>query len=328
MKTALITGIFGQDGSYLAELLQAKGYAVHGVARAERSSQSVAIAQHLASRGVRTVLHVCDLLDYDSVAALFSALQPDECYHLAAVHYASSTSPEAEADAGRQVYEVNLRTGANCIFAVRAQSPRTRLVLAGSCLMYDALTASPQRETMPFASHSMYGLAKAAVAELARGVRASAGLHVSNAILYNHESPRRGDAFVTQKIARQVARIKRGDATTLTLANLDSRKDWGHAADYVQGLWRMAQQATGDDYILATGETHSVEEFVGQAFEIAQVPRWRDHVRLDASLVARPPLTLVGDARKARDILGWSPQVAFPVLVQQMVTAAMNGRLD
>lgn len=327
-KTSLITGLFGQDGSYLAELLSRKGYEVHGVARTPLGEASERIARHLTASGISPVLHACDLNDPAAVGDLIGSLKPDECYHLAATHFSSEATAEERSRIAARLYRNNVLSGSNLIHAVQGRSPSTRLVLAGSCLMYDATDRTPQDEGLPYRSNSAYGLSKIAVAELAKAYRERDGLHLSNAALYNHESPRRPDSFVTRKIAEAVAGIKKGEIDSFVLGNVNARKDWGFAGDYVEGLWRMAQQPAGDDFILATGVTHSVEEFLVHAFRAVGVSDWTPYVKVNDKLATSLPIELRGDASKAARKLSWKPAVGFPELVERMVKASLNGRLE
>lgn len=324
-KRALITGIFGQDGSYLAEILQEKGYEVHGVARMPLSRNAERIQRFLKSKGISPAIHECRLDRFSEVANLLERLKPDECYHLAATQYSSSTSSSTRDTVARQLYQNNVLTGSNLIYSMKEHSPQTRLVLAGSCLMFDATRETHQDEKTPYASKSDYGLSKIAVASLAKAFRESLGLPISTAILYNHESPRRDGSFVTQKIAHTVVLIKERRQEKLTLANLDSQKDWGYAKDYAYGMWLMSQQETPDDYILATGTGHTVQEFVKEAFHAVGILEWEKYVDLDQSIASVCEAILIGNPEKACRQLGWRHSKTFPELVKWMVTSAMEG---
>lgn len=319
MKRALITGITGQDGSYLADFLLGKGYEVHGIIR-RASTFNTARIDHLYQdphvHGVRLFLHYGDLADSVHLVKLLYKLQPDEIYHLGAQSHVrvSFEIPEYTADV----------TGIGTIRileAVREAGVKPRFYQASSSEMFGKVQEVPQTERTPFWPRSPYGVAKVFSYWATVNYRESYGLHASNGILFNHESPRRGETFVTRKITRAVARIKCGLDKELYLGNLDARRDWGYAPEYVEGMWLMLQQDRPDDYILATNETHSVREFVEVAFERVGLD-WKDFVRHDQRY-ERPAEVdlLIGDATKAKKILNWEPQVRFEELVRIMVDA-------
>src|SRR5476651_776749 len=279
MKKALITGITGQDGSYLADLLLAKGYEVHGIIR-RASTFNTARIDHLYQdphvHGVRLFLHYGDLSDSVNLVKLLYDLKPDEIYHLAAQSHVrvSFDIPEYTSDI----------TGIGTIRileAIRETGVRPRFYQASSSEMFGKVQAVPQIETTPFWPRSPYGVAKVFAYWATVNYRESYGLHASNGILFNHESPRRGETFVTRKITRAVAAIKWGLQKELYLGNLDAKRDWGYAPEYVEGMWRMLQQPAGDDYVLATNETHSVKEFVVEAFAHVGLD-WEKFVKYDA----------------------------------------------
>ena len=319
MKRALITGITGQDGSYLADLLLDKGYEVHGIIR-RASTFNTARIDHLYQdphvNGVRLFLHYGDLADSVHLVKLIYKLQPDEIYHLGAQSHVrvSFDIPEYTADV----------TGIGTIRileAIREAGVKTRFYQASSSEMFGKVQEVPQTERTPFWPRSPYGVAKVFAHWATVNYRESYGLHASNGILFNHESPRRGETFVTRKISRSVARIKCGLDKSLFLGNLDARRDWGYAPEYVQGMWLMLQQDGPDDYVLATNETHSVREFVELAFERVGLD-WKEYVKHDARY-ERPAEVdlLIGDASKAKKLLNWEPQVRFEELVRIMVDA-------
>jgi GDPmannose 4,6-dehydratase len=319
VKRALITGITGQDGSYLADFLLGKGYEVHGIIR-RASTFNTARIDHLYQdphvHGVRLFLHYGDLADSVHLVKLLYKLQPDEIYHLGAQSHVrvSFEIPEYTADV----------TGIGTIRileAVREAGVKPRFYQASSSEMFGKVQEVPQTERTPFWPRSPYGVAKVFSYWATVNYRESYGLHASNGILFNHESPRRGETFVTRKITRAVARIKCGLDKELYLGNLDARRDWGYAPEYVQGMWLMLQQDRPDDYILATNETHSVREFVEVAFERVGLD-WKEFVRHDQRY-ERPAEVdlLIGDATKAKKILNWEPQVRFEELVRIMVDA-------
>lgn len=319
MKRALITGITGQDGSYLAELLLAKGYEVHGIIR-RASTFNTGRIDHLYQdphvKGTRLFLHYGDLSDSVNLVKLLYELQPDEIYHLAAQSHVrvSFDIPEYTAD-------ITAIGAIRILEAVRETGVRPRFYQASSSEMFGLASEVPQRETTPFHPRSPYAVSKVFAYWATINYRESYGLFATNGILFNHESPRRGETFVTRKITRAVARIKAGLEDKLYLGNLDARRDWGYAPEYVEAMWRMLQHDEPDDFVIATGETHSVREFCEEAFGYVGLD-WRDYVAHDPRYErpAEVPL-LVGDASKARRILGWEPKVRFKELVRIMVDA-------
>jgi GDPmannose 4,6-dehydratase len=319
MKRALITGITGQDGSYLADLLLAKGYEVHGIIRRASTFNTDRI-DHLYQdphvHGVRLFLHYGDLADSVSLVKLLYELQPDEIYHLGAQSHVrvSFDIPEYTAD-------VTAVGTIRILEAIREAGVRPRFYQASSSEMFGKAQQVPQTEVTPFWPRSPYGVAKVFSYWATVNYRESYDLHASNGILFNHESPRRGETFVTRKISRGVARIKAGLDQALYLGNLEARRDWGYAPEYVEGMWRMLQQDGPDDYVLATNETHSVKEFVEQAFAHVDLD-WKEFVRFDKRY-ERPAEVdlLIGDAAKAKRQLDWEPKVRFKELVDIMVEA-------
>jgi GDPmannose 4,6-dehydratase len=319
VKRALITGITGQDGSYLADFLLGKDYEVHGIIR-RASTFNTSRIDHLYQdphvHGVRLFLHYGDLADSVHLVKLLYKLQPDEIYHLGAQSHVrvSFDIPEYTADV----------TGIGTIRileAIRESGVKPRFYQASSSEMFGKVQEVPQTEKTSFWPRSPYGVAKVFSYWATVNYRESYGLHASNGILFNHESPRRGETFVTRKISRAVARIKCGLDKALYLGNLDARRDWGYAPEYVQGMWLMLQQDRPDDYILATNETHSVREFVELAFERVGLD-WKEFVKHDGRY-ERPAEVdlLIGDATKAKKMLNWEPQVRFEELVRIMVDA-------
>ncbi len=319
MKKALITGITGQDGSYLADLLLKKGYQVHGIIR-RASTFNTARIDHLYQdphvHGVNLFLHYGDLADSVNLVKLIYDLKPDEIYHLGAQSHVrvSFDIPEYTADV----------TGVGTIRileAVREAGVQSRFYQASSSEMYGKVQDVPQKETTPFWPRSPYGVAKVFAYWATVNYRESYGIHATNGILFNHESPRRGETFVTRKITRAVAAIKLGLQQELFLGNLDAKRDWGYAPEYVEAMWMMVQQDQPDDYVVATGETHSVQEFVEAAFGHVGLD-WQQYVKYDARY-ERPAEVdlLVGDASKAKRQLDWEPKVKFQELVQIMVDA-------
>src|SRR5216684_4437365 len=320
-RTALITGITGQDGSYLTELLLQKGYVVHGVVR--RTSNLVrSRIEHLRRDekiyGKSLFLHYGDLSDGTTLRRIFREVGPTELYHLAGQSHVglSFELPESTCD------EAGMAT-LRLLEIIRDQAPSVRFYHASTSEIFGNASESPQTEETPMRPTSPYGCAKAFATQLARVYRQSYGMFVCNGILYNHESPRRGENFVTRKIARGVARIARGLDEELVLGNLHGRRDWGRAQDYVVAMWLMLQHAAPDDYVVATGETHSVRDFVESAFAVVNLP-WEKFVKHDSSF-ERPadPKTLVGSSNKIRRTLGWKPSGDFHQLVHEMVAAEL-----
>jgi GDPmannose 4,6-dehydratase len=314
-KKALITGITGQDGSYLAELLLEKGYEVHGLVRRSSSFNTWRI-DHVRDR---LVLHYGDLVDQNSLARALEALQPDEVYNLAAQSHVkvSFEMPEYTTD-------VTALGVLRLLDAVRDLGIKARVYQAGSSEMFGLVQENPQTEKTPFHPRSPYGVSKVYGHWLAVNYRESYGMHVSNGILFNHESPRRGENFVTRKITMGVAAIKQGREKQLKLGNLDAKRDWGYAKDYVEAMWRILQQETPGDYVIATGETHSVREFCEEAFGAAGLD-WKEFVKVDPKYFRPAEVDmLLGDASKARRELGWSPKVTFKELAKLMVEADLE----
>ena len=324
MKRAFITGITGQDGSYLAELLLGKGYEVHGVIRRASTFNTERI-DHLYRdphlQDVRLHLHYGDLADSVQMVKLLYELKPEEIYNLGAQSHVrvSFDVPEYTGDV------VGLGT-LRILEAIRESGlvKRCRFYQASSSEMFGKAREVPQTETTPFWPRSPYGCAKAFAYWLTVNFRESYDLHASNGILFNHESPRRGETFVTRKITRAAARIKLGLQDALYLGNLDARRDWGYAKEYVEMMWLMLQQDRPDDYVVATGETHSVREFCAEAFGVLGLD-WQHHVKHDPRY-ERPAEVdvLVGDPAKARRQLGWEPKVRFQELVRLMVEADLD----
>lgn len=315
-NTALITGVTGQDGSYLAELLLSHGYEVHGLVRrvaSEHPEHRLWRIRHLQDR---LTLHAGSLESPVSLHRVVAASHPNECYHLAAQSYVGYSFE----DVGSTL-QTNIDGTHHLLTALHTLAPQCRVYFAGSSEQFGQVIDSPQHERSPFIPQSPYGISKVAGYALTRYFREVHGLHASSGLLFNHESPRRGTEFVTRKITSAVARIANGSPETLKLGNLTALRDWGHARDYVRAMWLMLQQDTPDDYVIATGEQHSVEEFVETAF--AQVDLdWRRHVVQDSALYRPAEVqTLLGDASKAKRMLGWEPETRFAELVAEMVTA-------
>jgi GDPmannose 4,6-dehydratase len=316
--TALITGITGQDGSYLAELLLAKGYRVVGMVRRASTENFERIA-HLRDR---VELRQADLLDQLSLISLLRDVQPREIYNLAAQSFVPTSWVQPVLTAEFDAVGVT-----RMLEAMRLVASDARFYQASSSEMYGKVRETPQRETTPLYPRSPYGVAKVYGHYITVNYRESYDLFACSGILFNHESPRRGLEFVTRKVTDGVARIKRGLATELRLGNLDAKRDWGFAGDYVEAMWMMLQHDTPDDYVVATGEAHSVQELVEIAFGAVDLD-WKQYVKQDPALLRPAEVEhLIGDSTKARTTLGWAPKVSFTQLVEMMVRADL-ARLD
>ncbi|HEX9703265.1 MAG TPA: GDP-mannose 4,6-dehydratase [Rhodospirillales bacterium] len=337
-KVALITGVTGQDGACLAEFLMAKGYMVHGIKRRSSSFNTGRVDHIFADpheKGIRFLMHYGDMTDATNLIRVIQETQPDEIYNLAAQSHVqvSFETPEYTANADA----LGALRLLEAIRILRMES-RCRFYQASTSELYGNAAQSPQNELTPFHPRSPYGAAKLYAYWMVVNYREAYGMHASNGILFNHEGPTRGETFVTRKITRAVAAIARGRQQTLYIGNLDARRDWGHVRDYVEGMWMMVQQPKPDDYVLATGESHSVREFVEMAFaEVDRPIEWKgqgvEETGVDAgtgaTLVAVDPRyfrpteidALCGDAGKARTVLGWKPRIGFAELVKEMVAS-------
>jgi GDPmannose 4,6-dehydratase len=316
-KKAFITGITGQDGSYLAELLLEKGYEVHGLVRRSSSFNTWRI-DHIRSR---VTLHYGDLVDQYSLVRTLQKVGPDEVYNLAAQSHVkvSFEMPEYTAD-------VSAVGVLRLLDAVREIGLTARVYQAGSSEMFGLVQETPQTEKTPFYPRSPYACAKVFGHNITVNYREGYGMHISNGILFNHESPRRGENFVTRKITLGLAAIKQGRMKELRLGNLDAKRDWGFAKDYVEAMWLMLQQPQADDYVVATGETHSVREFLEESFSYAGL-HWQDYVKVDEKYFRPSEVDLLlGNPAKAARVLGWKPKVGFKELVRLMVDADLNGQ--
>jgi len=315
-KRALITGITGQDGSYLAEFLLNKGYEVHGIVRRvafEDPEHRLVRLQHLLG-SIR--LHAASLESAASLLKVVEETRPDECYHLAAQSFVSYSF-----DDEFSTLNTNINGTHYLLSAVKTRVPQCRFYFAGSSEMYGRAEETPQRETTRFHPLSSYGISKVAGYELTRNYREVHGLHASTGILFNHESPRRGFEFVTRKISSGIARILAGRLDKVRLGKLEARRDWGHAREYVEAMWLMLQQPEPDDYVVATGESHSVQEFAELAFAHVGLD-WREYVEKDPTFYRPAEVdSLLGDSSKARQKLGWSHRTSFAELVGEMVEA-------
>jgi GDPmannose 4,6-dehydratase len=321
VKRALITGITGQDGSYLAELLLTKGYEVHGIIRRSSSFNTARldeIYQDPHESGVRLRLHFGDLTDGSALNRIVRTVQPDEIYHLGAQSHV-----RVSFDIPEYTGEVTALGTVRLLEAIRETGLRPRFYQASSSELYGS-TPAPQREDTPMRPRSPYAIAKLYGYHIAINYREAYGFHVSNGILFNHESPRRGETFVTRKITRAAARIKLGLQDKLYLGNLDAKRDWGFAGDYVDAMWRILQHDQPDDFVVATGEMHTVREFLELTFAQLELD-WNKYVEIDPRYLRPTEVDeLCGDASKARRVLGWEPKVGFRELVTMMVAADLD----
>jgi len=319
MKRALITGITGQDGSYLSELLLEKGYEVHGIVRRvalEDPAHRLWRLNHILDR---ITLHPATMESYASLFSAVEKVKPHECYHLAAQSFVSYSFEDAFS-----TINTNINGTLFMLSAIKEKAPDCRFYFAATSEMFGHAKQTPQNEDTPFYPRSPYGISKVAGFDLIRNYRESYGLFACSGILFNHESPRRGFEFVTRKITSTAARIKLGQADELRLGNLAAKRDWGYAGDYVKAMWLMLQQPEADDYVIATNETHSVEEFVELTFDHLGL-NWRDYVVVDEQFYRPAEVHLLkGDYSKGRRKLGWQPQITFTELVKMMVDADLE----
>lgn len=322
MKKALITGITGQDGSYLAELLLEKGYEVHGIIRRSSSFNTGRIEhlyQDFHSKDAKIFLHYGDLADSSALSRLLEKIQPDEIYNLAAQSHVrvSFDIPEYTADV------VGLGT-IRILDAIKETKINTRFYQASTSELYGKVVETPQTEKTPFYPRSPYACAKLYSYWITVNYRESYDIYACNGILFNHESPRRGETFVTKKITHAIARILKKEQDKLYLGNLDAKRDWGYAKDYVEAMWLMLQQEKAEDYVIAMGETHSVREFLDEAFGLVGLD-WKKYVEIDATYYRPAEVDLLlGDSTKAREKLGWKPKTTFKELVKIMLEYDLN----
>jgi GDPmannose 4,6-dehydratase len=323
MRKALVTGITGQDGSYLAEMLLAKDYEVHGMVRRSSSFNTGRIDHlYLGNKELmehRFFLHYGDVTDPTSVAYLVESIQPDEIYNLAAQSHV-----KVSFEIPHYTANVDALGTLNFLEAIRQKKFKTRFYQASTSELYGKVQEIPQRESTPFYPRSPYGVAKLYGFWIVKNYREAYGIHASNGILFNHESPRRGESFVTRKITLAVARIRHGLQDKLILGNLDAKRDWGYAPEYVDAMWRMLQLDQPEDFVIATGETHSVQEFVEEAFNLAGLD-WKKHLVTDSSYLRPTEVDLlVGDSSRAKAALRWEATTKFKQLVKLMVEADLK----
>lgn len=319
MKKAIITGIYGQDGSFLCELLYQKGYQIFGIANKELSVNSIKIKKELESKNIAINKCDIDIYDYAAVRELVKAVQPDEIYHLAAYHVSSEGIGNACAIREQEIFNRNVLSTANILEACYLFSKETKIVTAGSCLMYDASSTLFQDENTPFCSDSLYGIAKITENTLVQFYRQK-DIFACTAILYNHESHRRASQFVTKKIVENMVRIKKGTIQSFTLGSLDIEKDWGYAGDYVEAMWRMLQSEYPKDFIVSTGESHTIRDFVGKCADILEINDWEKYVLLSESIISRKIKgILIGRNEAIKKELKWSRSKNFEEMIEEMV---------
>ena len=314
MRNALITGITGQDGSYLAEFLLEKGYKVHGIVRhvaLEDPDHRMWRIRHILGE---LELHSGSLESYPSLVKTIQSIKPDECYHLAAQSFVSYSFDDAFS-----TFNTNINGSHFMLAGIKEMAPRCRFYFAGSSEMFGKVKQVPQNEDTPFYPRSPYGITKVVGYELTRNYREAYKLHASTGILFNHESPRRGFEFVSRKITQHAAKIKLGQAKEVRLGNLEAKRDWGHAREYVKAMWLMLQQDKPGDYVIATGKTHSVREFAEKAFACLGLD-YRDHVVVDQQFYRPAEVELlVGDCSRAKKALGWSYELTLDELIRDMI---------
>src|SRR3989344_882187 len=316
MKKALITGITGQDGSYLAELLLNKDYEVYGVERRvaiEDQSQRNGRINHIIND---INIMPGDIRDYSRIFQIINEVKPDELYHLAAQSFVAESFDDED-----PVIRINIEGTKNVLNALLKINPDCKFYFAGSSEMFGKVEEEPQNEKTPFHPRSPYGISKVAGFDWTRLYREAYGLFACSGILFNHESPRRGKEFVTRKITSTLNEIVNKKTNELVLGNIDAKRDWGFSGDYVEAMWLMLQQSQPDDYVIATGETHTIKEFLDIAFSYAGL-NWKDYVKIDQKYCRPADVnTLIGDYSKAKRVLGWEPKIRFKELVEMMVEA-------
>jgi len=318
-KKALITGITGQDGSYLAELLLRKNYQVHGIVRRVALEDKTHRYWRIRNLTNKITLHAASLESYASIIKVVKNIKPDEIYHLGAQSYIDYAFKDEFS-----TLNTNINGTHYLLSAIKDFSPKTKFYFAGSSEMFGKVQEIPQSEKTPFYPRSTYGISKVTGFDLTRNYREAYNLFCASGILFNHESPRRGFEFVTRKISHTVARIKCGLDTKLYLGNLDAKRDWGHAKDYVEAMWLMLQQKKPEDFVIATGKQYSVKDFAKEAFKCAGL-NYKNHVKINKKLFRLAEVnTLLGDYKKAKKILKWAPKITFKELVSDMVKSDLD----
>lgn len=319
MKKALITGIFGQDGSFLYELLDQKGYQIYGIARKNMSNNSKKIQDELSKKGKKPIVCEIDLLNYSHVKEIVRQVRPDEIYHLSASHVSSEGKKNGIEVDDNQIFIRNVTATSNLLAACHENSSNTKILTAGSCLMFDSSGTERQNENTIYKSGSLYGLGKIAENNLVQYYR-NRGIYACTAILYNHESYRRSEDFVTQKIVRNMCMLKNDSNHKFSLGNIEMKKDWGYAKDYVKGMYLMLQQDRPQDYIVSSGELLSIKEFIDVCADILQIDNWSKNIEINNKLINRNIITqLYGDSSKIERDLGWQREKNFKEWILEMI---------
>lgn len=319
MRKALITGIFGQDGSFLYELLDQKGYQIYGIARRNMSNNSKKIQNELNKKGKNPIVCEIDLLNYSQVEEVVRQVQPDEIYHLSASHVSSEGRKNGIDVDDNQIFIRNVTATSNLLAACYENSLNTKILTAGSCLMFDSSGTERQNENTAYKSGSLYGLGKIVENSLVKYYR-NKGIYACTAILYNHESYRRSEDFVTQKIVRNMCMLKNNSKHKFSLGNIETKKDWGYAKDYVNGMYLMLQQDRPQDYIISSGELHSIKEFIEVCANILQIDNWNKNIEINDRLINRNIITqLYGDSSRIENDLGWQRKKNFKEWILEMI---------
>lgn len=322
MKKALITGIFGQDGSYLCELLYQKEYEVHGIIKTPMSLNSEKNKNFLFHNGINPILHEIDLASYEETKKLLTKIQPDEIYHLAAIHQSSEMQLSE-----LNLFNNNILVTSTLLDCCNHYCPNSKFIHAGSCLMYDNISISPQTEMLTFNSRSLYGLAKITENNLIHYYK-NQGLFACTAILYNHESSRRKDDFVTKKIIKNMVAISNKQINEFSLGDINIQKDWGYAKDYAFGMYLMAQQNKPDDYILSTNSLHTIKDIIELCAEYLNINNWEKHIKTNTTSISRNSKTILrGDNNKAKTNLNWQLSITFEELINLMIQNEINNTL-
>ncbi len=324
MKKAVITGVYGQDGSFLCELLWQKEYHILGISKKKLSANSLRIKEELEGENINVDINYIDIYNYEEVSQFIQQVQPDEIYHMATYHVSSEGKSNGDNIREQEGFNKNVIATANILEACYHYSKHTRIVTAGSCLMYDASETLQQDENTPFQSNSLYGLAKITEHMLVQFYR-KRGMFVCTAILYNHESHRRASQYVTKKIVENMIRIKRGDIQSFVLGSLDIEKDWGYAGDYADAMWRMLQIEQPKDFIVATGEVHTIREFIDKCADILEINNWGKYITINDSIINRRiDGQLVGNNSALKQELKWRRSKNFNEMIEEMVTYEMQ----
>ena len=325
MKNALITGVYGQDGSYLCELLKEDGYEIHGVCKKELSPNSAMIKQELLQESISVLEHTSSLYDFASVYELIEDISPDVVFHMAAIHRSSSGRENDIVFDEKELFDKNVLATSNILAACFSLIPETRVVVAGSCLMYDATSGVAQDENTPFCSNSLYGLAKITENHLVEYYRKK-GMFACMPILYNHESHRRSEMFVTKKIAVGLNNIKNGVSNELVIGDLDVKKDWGYAKDYAVAMKLMSEAPNPVDYIVSSGETHSIRDYIEMCAGVIELEDWEKYIKVNSNILTRDNRScLRGIPQKCIEELGWNRKLDFKGLVSEIVNFHYKG---